>query len=138
MSNDTKYVVKRTEDYSDELQHYGVMGMKWGVRRGRADKVYAKASKKLVKLDKKATKHQKKALKRTMKADKMFLGRDSMQEMAERSNRRAVKAMRKAEKLVTNMNKAFKDTPIKLTSEQVAIGRRYVDSINIRSSVLIR
>ena len=36
----------------NELRHYGVLGMKWGVRRN-SSKTYAKASKKLSKLDKK-------------------------------------------------------------------------------------
>ena len=31
---------------NDELMHYGVLGMKWGVHRGHTSKAYGKASKK--------------------------------------------------------------------------------------------
>lgn len=45
----------------NELMHYGVLGMKWGVRRGRSDKVYVKAQKKMAKLDRKVDKYQRKS-----------------------------------------------------------------------------
>ena len=38
--------------YKSELYHYGVLGMKWGIRRGNSANAYANASKKLTKLDK--------------------------------------------------------------------------------------
>lgn len=60
MYNDYMYGVERSNEY---LAHYGIRGMKWGVRKAiksgnsaRLSKQYAKASKKLAKLEKQAGK----------------------------------------------------------------------------------
>ena len=57
-NNDYMYAIERNEDY---LAHYGVRGMKWGVRKAIASgnskalsRHYAKAQKKLAKLEKRA------------------------------------------------------------------------------------
>ena len=61
--NDYMYAIERSDDY---LAHYGVRGMKWGVRKAiasgnsaRLSRQYAKASKKLAKLEKRAAKADK-------------------------------------------------------------------------------
>ena len=55
--------------YKSELYHYGVLGMKWGIRKGRTEQAYTKASKKINKLDRKVNKAEAKALKTRTKAD---------------------------------------------------------------------
>ena len=118
-----------SEDY---LQHYGVLGMKWGVRRGNYDKAYAKASKKLVKLDKKATKYQNKARKHMTKYDTTWYNRNAHRDLADKNRQKAIKNMAKASKWLKQMEKTFKDTPIKMTQEQIDIGRRYTQYLDMR------
>jgi len=62
-NNDYMYAIERNDEY---LAHYGVRGMKWGVRKAiqsgnsaRLSRQYAKASKKLAKLEKQAGKSKK-------------------------------------------------------------------------------
>lgn len=62
-NNDYMYAIERNEDY---LAHYGIRGMKWGVRKAiasgnsaRLGRQYAKAQKKLAKLEKQAGKTKK-------------------------------------------------------------------------------
>ncbi len=40
----------------DFLEHIGVRGMKWGVKKGKSSKVFKKASKKAIRLEKRASK----------------------------------------------------------------------------------
>ena len=49
----------------EELMHYGVIGMKWGVHRGNKEQVFAKAQKKMTKLDAKSQKQLAKRYKRS-------------------------------------------------------------------------
>lgn len=82
---------------TDELMHYGVLGMKWGVRRainkiGRNEKIERKA----IKLDKKAEKLYKKAEKAHAEYD---LGR---------ANKAAIKSHNYAKKSAVKRLKALK------------------------------
>ena len=77
-----------------ELMHYGVIGMKWGVRRGNTAKAYEKASKASYKAVKKAQKAQKwyskmeKTFSKTdisLTKDQQALGKKYMDMMNERA-----------------------------------------------------
>ena len=126
--------------YSSELYHYGVLGMKWGVRRGNATKAYAKASKKLTKLDKKVDKAEALARKRRGQVDaaaaSFFSTKRRIDKAETRSKKASAKAAlrnRKAERWYKSMEKAFADTDISMTKEQVAMGKRYMDHMNLRA-----
>ncbi len=62
-NNDYMYAIERNDEY---LAHYGIRGMKWGVRKAiasgnsaRLGRQYAKAQKKLAKLEKRASNSKK-------------------------------------------------------------------------------
>lgn len=101
------------EQYNDELLHYGVMGMKWGVRRATSktqsddqskrdrgvdalNKHRAKAVKKVTKLEKKEVKLQKRVDKSVKKYDLK----------AAKLRRKAVKREKEANSIFTSDSRA--------------------------------
>ena len=119
---------------NDELYHYGVVGMKWGIRKNPS-KAYAKASKK-------ANRLTEQALKANLKSAK--LGKKSLPNLIAPNNSRryakAVNAQLKANKLevksakltkkynkwINAMEKAFSEVKISdISPEHMAAGKKY-------------
>lgn len=132
------------DEYDDEnpdevLEHYGVLGMKWGVRKD-PQRAYERANKKLTALDKRATKAGAKAarketrsLRRQQRADTAWLFPKTKAKLADwaigRSNKARAKYAKKMSRAVSwykQMENAFRDTKISdLNPSYTALGEKY-------------
>lgn len=127
---------------SDELRHYGVLGMKWGVRKGQTQKAYTKASKKLQKLNNMADKAQQKSRKAMLKAEKKryswFASEEDYEEAlakAQKVQYEANKKIHKAHKWYESMEKVFKDTDVSLSQEQISKGKQWAKSLDMSTEL---
>lgn len=95
--------------YSDELQHYGVIGMKWGIRRNSL-KAYSKASQKAEKL--------------SAKKEKASFEVERLRKKLAVAEAKSLKRNTKAEKWVAKMDKTFSERTLsKLEVEHIKKGK---------------
>ena len=119
-----------SEDY---LQHYGMLGMKWGVRKGNASAAYAKSARKAQRLKNKYQKQNVRAAKKDLNATKK-LGRYGFSKTYAKASSKAAKAHYKAAKTQKKlakwekyMSKEFANVSVKdISPEHLSAGREYV------------
>lgn len=142
------------------LAHYGVLGMKWGVRRAsnrlsnattNAERSSAnvslkrhseKAGRKFERLSNKAIKKQSNARNAMIKAEKSKYGLfanqakyEKRKQKAEKQQFKANKAVAKAAKWYSNMESTFASTDYKVTDAQRRLGENFINSLNMQSEL---
>ena len=118
---------------SDELYHYGVLGMKRGVRR--ANKLYSNAAdaKTKQKAKQDLEKHMTKATKKLNKLNRKVGKAEAKSRKAfAKLNKKNVK-IQKASKWISRMEKSFANTPVKIKQEQIDLGKQYTKLLNERA-----
>lgn len=120
---------------SNEIYHYGVLGMKWGVRRNPS-KAYAKAVRKKYKMEKKSAKiGLKSAAKQIAATDRLAKSTSTKgmkkgwkaQAKANKLNLKSAKLRNKGVKWEKKMRKAFANCDIKrIPNGNVKSGKNYV------------
>lgn len=126
-----------------ELKHYGVLGMKWGVRKNPS-RAYNKAARKKQRLDMKSVKLGLKAAKAQKKATKkLYKQRDqddyqvamTMQYKANKLDVKSAKLKKKATKWANHMDKTFAGYTIdRVPQDTILGGRRYVYELTQREA----
>lgn len=115
----------------NELKHFGVVGMKWGVRKNPS-RAYGKASKKANKLNRKAAI----AFNKTNKANKKTESNPSNQQYINKAAKKQSTYERKqakADKWISSMEKTFRKTNVSdITQKDMIAGKDYAYMLRAR------
>lgn len=113
---------------SDVIKHYGVLGMKWGVRKDPS-KAYRKASRKMDKLRTKAEKKKAKADKAAARTWTWNPFKYSSSQIGAKA-KAAAKAIKRAQRWERNMTKTFQNVSVsQISKEDLAAGQQYVNML---------
>lgn len=100
-----EYYISRENESKEDIEHYGVLGMKWGVRHNTA-KAYSKASAKKTQLENKVAKTRNEYLKKSAKANSGVSVKYHKKKA--KADKLQFKADKKKYGLFSNANKAAK------------------------------
>lgn len=119
----------------NELMHYGVLGMRWGIRKGRASQAYSRGVKKLKKIDKEANRLERKSAHMDYQSSKKMARGNiekgmKLQGKAKKLHYKSVKLQNKGKNFYKKMEKEFADVDAKtLNQADIDYGKRYANIV---------
>lgn len=122
------YMITLDENGSPSLAHYGVLGMRWGVRHN-PQKAYSKASAKFKKLATKSDKALDKSTKYSKRANNRCIGSNKREaEIARRAYQKSKRYAKRASNWYESMQKAFADqTVVSLSQGLISRGDNMIE-----------
>lgn len=115
--------------------HYGVLGMRWGIRKGRASQAYSKGVKKLKKIDKEANRLKTKSAHTAYRAAKKMArgnieGGMKLEGKSRKLSYKSTKLQNKGKNFYKKMEREFANVDMKtLNPSDIEYGKRYANIV---------